>query len=57
MRETEPNDDNKAVLRLQLAKLLDAKPDLLAELRTLLPEPAADAGGQYMTVGDNSTAA
>ena len=55
--ETKPSDDNKAVLRVQLAKLLDAQPNLLAELRTLLAEPAADAGGQHMTVGDNSTAA
>jgi hypothetical protein len=54
--ETKPNDDNKAVLRVQLAKLLEAQPDLLAELRMQLPEPAADTGGQRMTVGDNSRA-
>jgi hypothetical protein len=54
--ETKPNDDNKADLRKQLVKLLDAEPDLLTELRALLPEPAADASGQAMTVSDNSKA-
>jgi hypothetical protein len=55
--EAKPSEDNKAVLRVQLAKLLDAQPDLLAELRSLLPEPAPDTGGQHMTLGDNSTGA
>ena len=54
--ETKPSDDNKADLRKQLVKLLDAQPDLLTELRKLLPEPAADASGQVMNVGDNSRA-
>lgn len=54
--ETNPSDDNKADLRKQLTKLLGSQPDLLTELRALLPEPADDASGQRMTIGDNSRA-
>ena len=52
--EAKPTEDNKADLRKQLTKLLEAEPALLAELRALLPAPPADAGGQHMKVGDNS---
>jgi hypothetical protein len=55
--EATPTEDNQADLRKQLTKLLEANPDLLAELRALLPAPAAETGGQHMAVGDNSRAA
>ena len=50
--------DYQAVLRVQLVKLLEADPALLAELRALLPpEPAPETTIQTQTVGDNSRAA
>jgi len=57
LRVADGRGANKADLRKQLTKLLEANPDLLGELRTLLPESSADAGGQHMTLGDNSRAA
>jgi hypothetical protein len=54
--EAKPTDDNKADLRKQVTKLLEANPDLLTELRALLPTSATETSGQQMTVGDNSKA-
>lgn len=45
------SEDNQADLRKQLAKLLAEKPELLAELRALLPaDPAEAAGAMHQTV-------
>jgi len=41
LRAAPEDEDNQADLRKQLAKALAASPELLAELRALLPETAA----------------
>jgi len=51
LRAAPGDEDNQADLRKQLAKALAASPDLLADLRALLPE--ATAGGT--TINQNLT--
>lgn len=50
------SEDNRADLRKQLIKLFEAEPDMLEELRALLPPAACGkTTHQAQTVSDNST--
>jgi hypothetical protein len=46
----------QAALALQINALLEARPDLLAEIRSLLAENQGEDSSQHQTLGDNSTA-
>lgn len=48
------SEDNRADLRKQLAKALEADPALQAELRRMLPEGAA-AGGDTLTIDQSGS--
>jgi hypothetical protein len=53
--EKAPSAVNEADLRKQLARLLEARPELVAELQALVPPAVAEVVRQSMTLGDNST--
>lgn len=54
--EAKPSDNNKAVLRVELVKLLEACPDLVSELRALVTQAETESVSQQMNLGDDSRA-
>lgn len=45
----------QAALALQINALLEARPDLLGQIRALLAENRGEDSSQHQTLGDNST--
>jgi hypothetical protein len=50
-----PGPAAQAALAVPVNALLEARPDLLAEIRALLAENRSEDSSQHQTVGDNST--
>jgi hypothetical protein len=56
--EVDPSDDNQADLRKQLTKQLEIHPELVSELRALIPADGQGGGGQTLNqIGDRNRAA
>jgi hypothetical protein len=53
--ETPTSGPAQAALALQINTLLEARPDLLAQIRALLAENRGEDNSQHQTIGDNST--